>query len=77
MMMYVNAVFLYLGMFAVVMDHAASLNRQPDLWMTWTPISISLAWLGFEDAYSGKESYLINIGSTFMGNDLNEVNIKL
>lgn len=62
-------------MFAVNTDHAARLNRQPDLWMTWTPISLSIAWLGFEDFHSGIQSYVINIGSQYMGNDLNEVSI--
>ncbi|XP_053401094.1 uncharacterized protein LOC123523194 isoform X2 [Mercenaria mercenaria] len=61
------------GTFAVNTDHAAMLNRQPGQYMVWTPISISLAWLGFEDAHSEIESYSINIGSQYMGNDLNEI----
>ncbi|KAL4221421.1 hypothetical protein ACF0H5_019679 [Mactra antiquata] len=59
------------GTFAINTDHAASLDRQPGAWMIWTPISIKLAWLGFQDLHSGIKEYRINIGSYFMGNDLN------
>ena len=61
------------GTFAINTDHAAELDRQPDDWMTWTPIFLNLAWLGFEDIHSDIHSYTVNIGSQFMGNDLNEV----
>ncbi|XP_053400999.1 uncharacterized protein LOC128557566 [Mercenaria mercenaria] len=60
------------GMFAINTDHAAVLNRQPEGWMTWTPIFIDLAWLGFEDVHSDIHTYTVNIGSQYMGNDLNE-----
>ena len=61
------------GTFAINTDHAASLSREPFGWMTWTPIYISLAWLGFHDIHSGIDTYMINIGSKYMDNDLNEV----
>jgi hypothetical protein len=63
------------GTFAINTDHAANLARQPDDWMSWTSISINLAWLGFEDVHTGIDKYIVNIGSTYMNNDLNEVNI--
>ncbi|XP_053398434.1 uncharacterized protein LOC128556766 [Mercenaria mercenaria] len=61
------------GTFAINTDHAAALDRQPEDWMTWTTIFINLAWLGFEDIHSDIHTYTVNIGSQFMGNDLNEV----
>ncbi|XP_053400998.1 uncharacterized protein LOC128557563 isoform X2 [Mercenaria mercenaria] len=60
------------GTFAINTDHAAALNRQPEKWMTWTPVFINLAWLGFKDVHSDIHIYTVNIGSQYMGNDLNE-----
>ncbi|XP_055997828.1 uncharacterized protein LOC125647098 [Ostrea edulis] len=60
------------GMFAVKTDHAANLTRHSDIWMTWEKTAINLAWLGFADLHSKISHYFINVGSTFMGNDLNE-----
>lgn len=60
-------------MFAVNTEHAASLDRQPNDYMKWTILSIKLAWLGFEDFHSGINYYMINIGSSYMGDDLNKV----
>ena len=62
-----------LGTFAVNTNHAANLDREPNEYMAWSILSIKLAWLGFEDIHSGTSYYEINIGSHFMGNDLNEV----
>eukprot|EP00105_Crassostrea_gigas_P011291 XP_011426884.1 PREDICTED: uncharacterized protein LOC105327902 [Crassostrea gigas] len=39
--------------------------------MSWWKFGINLAWLGFVDAHSDIVHYFINIGSTFMGADLN------
>lgn len=61
------------GTFAINTDHASVLNRQPDDWMVWDPISISLSWLGFHDIHTQIDHYLINIGSHYLGNDLNMV----
>ncbi|KAK3083351.1 hypothetical protein FSP39_020593 [Pinctada imbricata] len=61
------------GMFAVQTEHAADLTRYLTTWMTWTLESLSLAWLGFSDLHTGIDYYGINVGSTFMGNDLNEI----
>ena len=61
------------GMFAINTDHSAAFNRQPEDWMIWTVPYIRLAWLGYQDVHSGIDHYLINIGSTFMGNDLHKV----
>lgn len=41
--------------------------------MSWWKFGINLAWLGFVDAHSDIVNYFINIGSTFMGADLNAV----
>nr|XP_022322835.1 uncharacterized protein LOC111124268 [Crassostrea virginica] len=60
------------GMFAVHTDHAASLSRHGDRWMTWEKTAVNLAWLGFADLHSKISHYFINVGSTFMGSDLNE-----
>lgn len=60
-------------MFAINTDHAAALDRQPEDWMTWTRIFINLAWLGFRDVHSNIDSYMVNIGTQYMGSDLNEV----
>ena len=61
------------GSWAINTDHASVLNRQPEDWMTWTPISVSLAWLGFHDVHTGIDHYVVNIGSQYMGSDLNSV----
>nr|XP_034314147.1 uncharacterized protein LOC105348718 isoform X1 [Crassostrea gigas] len=60
------------GMFAVRTDHAANLSRHSDAWMTWEKTAVNLAWLGFADLHSLISHYYINVGSTFMGTDLNE-----
>ncbi|KAK3612518.1 hypothetical protein CHS0354_024490, partial [Potamilus streckersoni] len=59
------------GMFAIDTDHAANLQRQPEDWMKWSIYNVDLAWLGFSDLHSGIKFYKINIGSTYMGSDLN------
>nr|XP_034332757.1 uncharacterized protein LOC105327902 isoform X2 [Crassostrea gigas] len=61
------------GTFAVQTDHAvdAELNRHVSGYMSWWKFGINLAWLGFVDAHSDIVHYFINIGSTFMGADLN------
>ena len=61
------------GMFAINTDHAANLQRQPEDWMKWSIYNVDLAWLGFSDIHSGIKFYKINIGSTYMGSDLNKV----
>ncbi|KAL3843250.1 hypothetical protein ACJMK2_021192 [Sinanodonta woodiana] len=60
------------GMFAINTDHAANLQRQPEDWMKWSIYNVDLAWLGFSDIHSGITFYKINIGSTYMGSDLNK-----
>lgn len=72
---YVSYTFykFYLGAFAINTDHASVLERQPDGWMRWDPVSLKLSWLGFEDIHSGIHTYIINVGSSYMGNDLNKV----
>ncbi|XP_061181031.1 uncharacterized protein LOC133189645 [Saccostrea echinata] len=60
------------GMFAVETDHAANLTRHSDGWMTWEKTAVNLAWLGFADLHSKISYYYINVGSVFMGNDMNE-----
>ena len=64
-------------MFAVNTEHAVKLDREPNGYMTWSILSVKLSWLGFEDFHSGISYYVINIGSMFMGNDLNKVNTTL
>uniref|UniRef100_K1RER5 Uncharacterized protein n=1 Tax=Magallana gigas TaxID=29159 RepID=K1RER5_MAGGI len=39
--------------------------------MTWWKYAVNLAWLGFADAHSDVVSYFVNIGSAYMGADLN------
>jgi hypothetical protein len=36
---------------------------------------INMTWLGFTDIHSGIQSYFVSIGSEYMANDLNKVNI--
>ena len=72
----VNVFSLCLGMFAVHTDHAANMSRHSDRWMTWEKTAVNLAWLGFADLHSKISHYFINVGSTFMGSDLNEVLIS-
>ncbi|XP_060580924.1 uncharacterized protein LOC132737608 [Ruditapes philippinarum] len=60
------------GTFAINTDHAAALSRQPEGWMIWTSIYVNLAWLGFEDMHSNINTYSVNIGSQYMGSDLNQ-----
>lgn len=64
-------------MFAVQTDHAVDeeLSRHVSGYMSWWKYGINLAWLGFVDAHSDIVHYFINIGSTFMGADLNAVNL--
>ena len=69
----VNVFTCCLGMFAVHTDHAANLSRHNNRWMTWEKTAVNLAWLGFADLHSKISHYFINVGSTFMGSDLNEV----
>ena len=64
-------------MFAVNTEHAVKLDREPNGYMTWSILSVKLSWLGFEDFHSGISYYMINIGSMFMGIDLNKVNTTL
>ena len=72
----VNVFTRCLGMFAVHTDHAANLSRHGDRWMTWEKTAVNLAWLGFADLHSKISHYFINVGSTFMGSELNEVLIS-
>ena len=67
--------FFSQGTFAINTDHAVSsrLDRQPENWMIWEPSRIHLAWIGFSDIHSGLLEYHINIGSSYMAADLNEV----
>ena len=62
-------------MFAVQTDHAVDkeLSRHVSGFMTWWKYAINLAWLGFSDAHSDITHYLVNVGSTYMGADLNAV----
>ncbi|XP_056015772.1 uncharacterized protein LOC125675332 [Ostrea edulis] len=61
------------GMFAVQTDHTvdADLSRHVSGFMTWWKYSVNLAWLGFADAHSDITHYFINVGSHYMGADLN------
>ena len=61
------------GTWAINTDHASVLNRQPKDWMTWTPISVDLAWLRFHDMHTGIDHYEVNIGSQYMDSDFNIV----
>lgn len=63
----------HVGTFAINTDHAAELDREIDVWMVWESASLHLAWLGFTDEHSSIASYRINVGSDYMGADLNEV----
>lgn len=62
-------------MFAVRTDHAVDeeLNRHVLGYMTWWKYGVSLAWLGFADAHTEIMYYVVNIGSDYMGADLNAV----
>ena len=66
-------------MFAVQTDHAVDkeLSRYVSGFMTWWKYAINLAWLGFSDAHSEITHYLVNVGSTYMGTDLNAVKYKM
>ncbi|XP_078322971.1 uncharacterized protein LOC111122905 [Crassostrea virginica] len=59
------------GMFAIKTDHAAELHRHVEGLMTWSKYAVNLAWLGFADIHSDVTHYFINIGSKYMGADLN------
>ncbi|XP_062606252.1 uncharacterized protein LOC134268062, partial [Saccostrea cucullata] len=61
------------GMFAVQTDHAVDveLSRHVSGFMTWWKYAVNLAWLGFSDAHSDITHYFFNVGSSFMGADLN------
>ncbi|XP_061176007.1 uncharacterized protein LOC133184958 [Saccostrea echinata] len=61
------------GMFAIQTDHAVDeeLSRHVSGFMTWWKYAVNLAWLGFSDAHSDITHYFVNIGSTYMGADLN------
>ena len=63
------------GMFAISTYHAANLQRHTPDWMTWSEYRINMTWLGFTDIHSGIQSYFVSIGSEYMANDLNKVNI--
>lgn len=60
-------------MFAIKTDHAAELSRHVEGSMTWTKYAVNLAWLGFSDIHSEVNHYFVNIGSKYMGADLNSV----
>ncbi|XP_052067298.1 uncharacterized protein LOC127706680 [Mytilus californianus] len=62
------------GMFAITTDHAADLEllRHAEGWMIWSQRAINLAWLGFSDLHSDIDYYKVSVGSTYMGQDLNE-----
>ncbi|KAK3589056.1 hypothetical protein CHS0354_008706 [Potamilus streckersoni] len=60
------------GTFAISTDHASQPRREPEGWMTWSVFYINLAWLGFTDVHSGIDTYLVNVGSSYMGSDLNK-----
>lgn len=61
-------------MFAIATDHAASLKRHDGVTMFWNRNAVKLAWLGFSDIHSEIDYYMVSIGSSYMANDLNEVN---
>ncbi|WAR06111.1 hypothetical protein MAR_021480 [Mya arenaria] len=61
-----------MGTFAINTDHASELGRQPENWMKWNPIMLIISWLGFEDIHSGIDTYIINVGTRYMANDLNK-----
>ncbi|WAR05117.1 hypothetical protein MAR_020486 [Mya arenaria] len=61
-----------MGTFAINTDHASELGRQPENWMKWNPIMLNISWLGFEDIHSGIDTYIINVGTRYMANDLNK-----
>lgn len=60
-------------MFAIKTDHAADLSRHVDGSMTWSKYAVNLAWLGFADIHSEVNHYFVNVGSKYMGEDLNSV----
>nr|XP_034301655.1 uncharacterized protein LOC105322112 [Crassostrea gigas] len=60
------------GMFAIHTDHAAELPRRVSGWMTWSSYVIRLAWLGFADSHSDITHYFVNVGTTYLGADLNK-----
>lgn len=60
-------------MFAIKTDHAAELSRHVDGSMTWSKYAVNLAWLGFADIHSEVNHYFVNVGSKYMGADLNSV----
>ncbi|XP_046345841.2 uncharacterized protein LOC124126446 [Haliotis rufescens] len=51
------------GALAVETNHAARLTRHHSNYMTWTPTSLCLAWLGFADLHSGIDHYRVTVGS--------------
>ncbi|XP_062576068.1 uncharacterized protein LOC134237945 [Saccostrea cucullata] len=63
------------GTFAIQTDHAVDveLSRHVSGFMTWSECEVNLAWLGFSDAHSDISHYFVNVGSTYMGDDLNAV----
>lgn len=68
--------YVLTGMFAIHTDHAAELPRRVSGWMTWSSYVIRLAWLGFADSHSDITHYFVNVGTTYMGADLNKVSFK-
>jgi len=63
-------------MFAVNTEHAANLTRHEDGYMTWSSLSLYLAWLGFSDIHSGISHYRVTVGSGYLKDDLSDVSIS-
>lgn len=65
----------YIGTFAIQTDHSVDkeLERHVSGLMTWWKYAVNIAWLGFADAHCNIMNYFVNIGSAYMGADLNAV----
>lgn len=65
----------YIGTFAIQTDHSVDkeLERHVSEFMTWWKYAVNIAWLGFADAHCDIMNYFVNIGSAYMGADLNAV----
>ncbi|XP_052707847.1 uncharacterized protein LOC128183063 isoform X2 [Crassostrea angulata] len=61
------------GTFAIQTDHSVDkeLERHVSGFMTWWKYAVNIAWLGFADAHCDIMNYFVNIGSAYMGADLN------
>ncbi|XP_069133969.1 uncharacterized protein [Argopecten irradians] len=60
------------GMFSIKTNHASPINRHVPNSMTWTSRALYLSWVGFADLHSEVVYYFINVGSSYMNDDLNK-----